>query len=82
MGGPSTASGVALERLKLNRFAMVGRRTHPLKAILKRRRKGIKTILRNQQFSVNENENEIVGLFNVGLVTPGTYRRQERFFNE
>ncbi len=26
-----------------------------------------------------EMKNEMIGLFNVGLVTPGTFRRQERF---
>ncbi len=30
----------------------------------------------------NEIKNEMIDLFNVGLVTPGTFRRQERFFNE
>ncbi len=56
MGGPSTASRVPSERVNQNRLAMVGR-THPLKAILKRRITGIKTILRNQQFSVKTCKN-------------------------
>ncbi len=61
-GGPSMASGVPSERVNQNRLAMVGR-IHPLKAILKRRRKGIITILRNQQFSVKTCKNGKFGAF-------------------
>ncbi len=60
-GGPSTPSGVPSERMNQNRLAMLGR-THPLKAILKRRT-GIKTILRNQQFNVKICKNGKFGAF-------------------
>ncbi len=62
MGGPSRAPGVPSQRFNQNHMASVGR-PHPLEAIFKKRRKVIKTILRNQQFSVKTCKNDKFGVF-------------------
>ncbi len=62
MGCPSWASGIPAEQFNQKRLDMVGR-THPLKAILKKRRKVIKLIFRDQHFSVKTCKNEKYGAF-------------------